>query len=152
MKNKKHSIWYFLQIGIYTNLEFDTFQQSSLSRQANRTYTYHCWFRESRNHTCKKANSWRIFSGIWSLSLKNLRASEQCLNWSGVRESLGGESGEKSKGLREEETAIDFPADSAAMADLRLGREQGLRTFPVALAIGRSQYFVTCAVGRELRF
>lgn len=69
-----------------------------------------------------------------------------------MRESLGGESGEKSKGLREEETAIDFPADSAAMADLRLGREQGLRTFPVALAIGRSQYFVTCAVGRELRF
>lgn len=58
-----------------------------------------------------------------------------------MRESLGGGSGENSKGFREEEAARDFPADSEAMADLRLGREQGLRTFPVAVAIGCSQKF-----------
>ena len=59
--------------------------------------------------TCKWANSWLRMWGIWSFSMKKVRASEQCLNWSGVRGSLGGEPGEKA------EFAVE---EVAAMADL----------------------------------
>ena len=53
-------------------------------------------FNKEREEICKRVNSWFIWWGVWSLSLKNLRAWEQWVYWSGVRVSLGGgESAEK---------------------------------------------------------
>lgn len=102
----------------------------------------------NRGHTCKRANSWRILSGIWRFALKNLRASEQYRAWSGVGEILGGDSAEKSNvlgGETEEEAVRGFPAEVAAIADLRpRERMRLLKTFPVVeLFSGYSLYWLT---------
>ena len=92
---------------------FKTLQMLLLSFVFPKTQVERYFYRKMKVlwRTCKWANSWLMVWGMWSFSRKKLRASEHCLNWSDVRESRGGKSGENSE---EEEEA----AAAVAMADL----------------------------------